>query len=102
MRIGIVLAMAASLGACSGTTEVREERVTLDNGIVDVCGNGPGMPECRDYNGETYSQELEFNTTETTEQENKAMATEAEHIRNEDPGELEETITGMEEHPQYQ
>lgn len=102
MRLAIVVAMATLLGACGGTGDVQEERVTYENGMVDVCGNEPGMPECRDYNGETYSQELEFTTRETTEQADKRMAKEAENIRSEDPKELEETISGMEDHPQYQ
>jgi len=102
MRLAIAVAMAAALGACGGTGDVQEERVSLDDGMVDVCGNEPGMPECRDYNGETYSQELEYTTTETTKQDNQEMAKEAEHIRSEDPRQLEETIKGMEEHPQYQ
>ena len=45
MRLAIAVAMTAALGACGGTGDVQEERVSLDDGGVNVCGNEPGMPE---------------------------------------------------------
>jgi hypothetical protein len=84
------------LGACAGNgdTEVQGERVTLENGVIHVCGEGDGLPECRDYNGETYSENLEYK--EPTDQQ---LESEAAKVRSESPEELERTISEMEQNP---
>ena len=94
MKPIIFLACASILTACTGTSEVEGERVTVDDGVVSVCGEGDGLPECRDYNGETYSEELKYKTP-TDEQ----MEKEAEKVRQESPQELEKTISEMESNP---
>ena len=85
---------AALLAACAGNSEVEGERVTDDDGIVSVCGEGDGLPECRDFNGETYSEELDYDAPT-----NKQMEDEAARVRRESPEELEKTITEMEANP---
>lgn len=84
------------LGGCAGNgdTEVQGERVTLENGVIHVCGEGDGLPECRDYNGETYSENLEYK--EPTDQQ---LESEAAKVRSESPEELERTISEMEQNP---
>ena len=94
MKQLLTLGLAFALTACTGTSEVEGERVTVDNGIVSVCGEGDGLPECRDFNGETYSEELKYKTP-TDEQ----MEQEADKVRKESPEELEKTITEMENNP---
>jgi hypothetical protein len=96
MKLRFLLALMMLLSGCAGSGDVQEERVTVENGAVKVCGNEPGMSECRDYNGMTYTEELEY----TPDESNEAMAKEAEHIRDETPEELETTITNMEHNPQ--
>lgn len=94
MKRILLLACASMLTACAGTSQVEGERVTVDDGIVSVCGEGNGLPECRDYNGESYSEELEYK--EPTDEQ---MAKEAEKVRQESPQELEKTISEMESNP---
>ena len=87
------------LSACAGNDQVEGERVTVDNGVVvGVCGEGNGLPECRDYaTGETYSEELDRKKPPT----DKQMSEEAGQIRTETPAELEKTISDLEHDPQY-
>ena len=94
MKPIVLLTCVIALSACTGNGEVQGERVTVDDGIVSVCGEGDGLPECRDYNGETYSEELKYKTP-TDEQ----MEKEAAKVRQESPEELEKTITEMENNP---
>lgn len=99
MKTGSLLAaslLTTLLGACAGNsdTEVQGERVTLENGVVHVCGEGDGLPECRDYNGETYSEELKYKAPT-----DKQMETEAAAVRSESPEELEKTVSEMEDNP---
>jgi hypothetical protein len=94
MKRLLTLALAFTLAACAGTSEVEGERVTVDDGIVSVCGEGNGLPECRDYNGETYSEELKYKTPT-----DKQMEQEADKVRHESPEELDKTISEMESNP---
>lgn len=94
MKKIFLLACAVMLSACAGNTEVEGARVTDDDGIISVCGEGDGLPECRDYNGETYSEELKYKTPT-----DKQMEQEAEKVRRESPEELEKTISEMESNP---
>ena len=94
MKQLLILGLVLALIACAGNSEVEGERVTVDDGIVSVCGEGDGLPECRDFNGETYSEELKYKTP-TDEQ----MEQEAAKVREESPEELEKTISEMESNP---
>ena len=57
--IGIALCTLFVAG-CAGNSQLEGERVTVDNGVVSVCGEGNGLPECRDYNNLTYGENLEY------------------------------------------
>lgn len=94
MRLFILLAATIMLSACAGNSEVEGVRVTDDDGIINVCGEGDDLPECQDYNGETYSEELKYKTPT-----DKQMEQEAAKVREESPEELEKTITEMEDNP---
>ena len=99
MKLVYLSAAVLLLSACAGNNEVEGERVTVENGVVvDVCGEGGGLPECRDYaTGETYSEELDRRKPPTDEQ----MSEEAGKIRAETPEQLDKTISDMEHDPQY-
>jgi hypothetical protein len=99
MKLIYLSAAILLLSACAGNGEVEGERVTVENGVVvDVCGEGDGLPECRDpATGETYSEELDRKKPPTDDQ----MSKEAAVIRQETPAELEKTISDMEHDPQY-
>ncbi|MEM6579731.1 MAG: hypothetical protein AAF699_00590 [Pseudomonadota bacterium] len=95
MRYLIAMLFTTTMSACAGPTHVEGERVTVENGVItDVCGEGPGLPECRDYNNRTYSENLEFK--EPTDAE---MAREAAKVRSESPEELQRTISELEQNP---
>lgn len=93
-KTAFILIIAAILSACAGSGEVTGERVTVDDGVVNVCGEGDGLPECRDFDGETYSEELQYDAPTDAQ-----MAKEADKVRHESPQELEKTITEMENNP---
>jgi len=95
MKLGYLALTVAILSACAGNTEVEGERVTVQNGMVtNVCGEGGGLQECKDYNNRTYSENLEMK-----EPTDKQMAGEAAKVRSESPEELERTISELEQNP---
>jgi hypothetical protein len=95
MKLGLLAVAVVVLSACAGNTEVAGERVTLQNGMVtDVCGEGNGLPECRDYNNRTYSENLEYKEPTDTQMEGEAAK-----VRAESPAELERTISELEQNP---
>lgn len=84
------------LAACADNPEVVGERVTVGpNGVVNVCGEGNGLPECKDYNNLTYSENLQERAPT-----DKEMEKEAAKVRAETPAELEKTITELEQNPE--
>jgi hypothetical protein len=78
-----------------GFSQVVEERVTENNGMYQVCGEGDGLNPCRDVNGETYEEEM--GPADVKAESNNEMAAEAARIRDESPQELEATIRDMEQ-----
>jgi hypothetical protein len=78
-----------------GFSQVVEERVTENNGMYQVCGEGDGLNPCRDVNGETYEEEM--GPADVKAESNNEIAAEAARIRNESPQELEATIRDMEQ-----
>ena len=81
---------------CAGGGQVYEERITERNGIEYACGEGPGLEECRDADGETYEQELNqdgYIGLEGTDQ----LEADAQRIRNESPEEAEQTTEQLEQ-----
>jgi hypothetical protein len=88
-------ALAQDNPDADATTNIVEERVTVENGLVEVCGEGDGLDPCLDANGQTYSQEVHGPGIDD-EAEN-TLAAEAARIRAESPEELNKTITEMEQ-----
>ena len=96
MKLGYIVLATTLLSACAGNTEVEGERVTIEpSGVVDVCGEGNGLPECRDYNNLTYSENLEYKAPK-----DKQMEKEAAKVRSESPEQLEKTISELEQNPE--
>ena len=98
---GLSALLVGSL-ACSvswAQSGIVEERTTEINGVYTHCGTGNGLAECRDYNGETYKEEIKGQTVES--ETSGELARDAAHIRNESPEELERTISDLEDqvHP---
>lgn len=89
------LPLASALAQPDLDTNIVEERVTVENGAVEVCGEGDGLQPCLDANGQTYSQEA-LGADVTTESDEE-LAAGAARIRAESPEELNKTIKAMEE-----
>ena len=77
------------------STNIVEERVTVENGLVEVCGQGDGLDPCLDANGQTYSQEVHGPGID--DESESTLAAEAARIRAESPEALDKTITEMEQ-----
>jgi hypothetical protein len=77
------------------TTNIVEERVTVENGLVEVCGEGDGLDPCLDANGQTYAQEVKGPDLDAESE--STLAAEAARIRAESPEQLNKTITEMEQ-----
>ncbi|MCP5122039.1 MAG: hypothetical protein H6984_06185 [Pseudomonadales bacterium] len=96
MKLPLAVLASVVLTACAGNTEVVGERVTVEpSGVVDVCGEGDGLPECKDYNNLTYSENLEEKAPTDTQMENEAAK-----VRAETPAQLEKTISELEQNPE--
>ena len=74
---------------------VVEEKVTVEDGAIKVCGEGDGLDTCLDANGQTYAQEVKGPGID--DEAESALATEAARIRAESPEQLNKTISEMEE-----
>ena len=95
MNLGYIFLGMALLSACAGNSDVEEERVTVGpGGAVDVCGEGNGLPDCKDYNNLTYSENLEYKAPTDAQ-----MEEEAAKARKDTPEELEKTISELEHTP---
>ena len=75
--------LCLSLLGCDGSNVV-EERITDDNGVISACGQGGGLSACKSFQGATSNQQ---------------MTDEANQIRNESPAEVEESIELLENTP---
>lgn len=91
----ICLPIAAALAQPNTSTNVVEERVTVQDGAVKVCGEGNGLQPCLDANGQTYAQEVKGADVATESDEELAAG--AARIRAETPEELNKTIKALEE-----
>jgi hypothetical protein len=89
------LPLAGALAQPQVDTNVVEERVTVENGAVKVCGEGDGLQPCLDANGQTYAQEVKGPGIDSESEEELAAG--AARIRAESPEELNKTIKAMEE-----
>jgi hypothetical protein len=91
----LCLPLAGALAQPDSETNVVEERVTVENGAVKVCGEGDGLDACRDANGQTYAEEARGPSIDS--ESDDALAAEAARIRAESPAELNKTIKTMEQ-----
>lgn len=72
-----------------------EERVTERNGIYESCGVGGGLSPCRDINGQTYDEEVRGPSI--NEESTEELAAEAARVRHENPEQLQQTISDLEQ-----
>jgi hypothetical protein len=92
------LALLPTLTLSTATTsqaQVVVERVTNENGVYRTCGEGDGLNPCRDFNGETYDEEIRGQSVES--ESSSELAAEAARLRNESPQEREQSIEDMEQ-----
>jgi hypothetical protein len=89
------LPLAGAFAQPNDNTNVVEERVTVENGAVKVCGEGDGLSPCLDANGQTYSQEVHGPGID--DESDSELAAEAARIRAENPEELNKTIGELEQ-----
>ena len=90
----LCLPVAGAFGQADADTNIVEERVTVENGAISVCGKGGGLDPCLDANGQTYAQEVRG--PGINDESESALAAEAARIRAESPEELNKTISEME------
>lgn len=90
----LCLPVAGAFAQADADTNIVEERVTFENGAVDVCGEGDGLDPCLDANGQTYAQEVRGPGID--DESESTLAAEAARIRAESPEELNKTISEME------
>ena len=88
-------AFSQGVGSADANTKIVEERVTVENGAVSVCGEGGGLNPCLDANGQTYSQQV--HGPGINDESESSLAAEAARIRAESPEELNKTIKEMEQ-----
>lgn len=91
----LCLPLTAALAQPDADTNIVEEKVTYDNGAVEVCGEGDGLDPCLDANGQTYAQEVKGPGID--DESESELAAEAARVRAESPEQLNKTISEMEE-----
>lgn len=88
------LLLVMLLGSCA--SDIVEEETYVDpGGIVEECGDAPGLDACRDAEGETWkhADDPNYIKADSTQQLEQSSA----EIRNESPKELEKTIQQIED-----
>ena len=90
-----ILAVALILIAGYVRAEDVVEETTVDDGVVEECGDGPGLQPCRDAGGETWkhADDPDYIKVDSTRQ----LENSSEQIRDESPKELEQTIEQIED-----
>jgi len=91
----LLLCLSLSSALAQEEGNVVEERVTVDDGAVKVCGEGDGLSPCLDANGQTYEQETHGPGLD--DESDPELAAEAARIRAEGPKKLDKTIGEMEQ-----
>ena len=90
----LCLPVAGAFAQADASTNIVEERVTVENGAVSVCGEGGGLDPCLDANGQTYAEQVRGPGID--DESESQLAAEAARIRAESPEELNKTIGEME------
>jgi hypothetical protein len=91
----LCLPLAGAFAQPDADTNSVEERVTVENGAVKVCGEGEGLDPCLDANGQTYEQEVHGPSID--DESDTELENEAARVRAETPEQLDETIKEVEE-----
>ena len=93
LNVAFVLMVLA--GTARADDVVEEETAVEPGGVVETCGEGPGMNPCRDAEGETWkhADDPNYVKLDSTQQLEQSAA----QIRSESPKELEKTIQQIED-----
>jgi hypothetical protein len=91
----LCLPLAGAFAQPDAETNSVEERITVENGAVKVCGEGAGLDPCLDANGQTYAQEVKGPGID--DESDSELEAEAARIRAETPEQLNETIKEVEQ-----
>ncbi len=93
-RLFILVSMLTVAGA--GSAQVIEEITTIENGVMETCGNGPGLEPCPDIDDGWDGYDEKMTGPDFKAEEDEKMAEEAARVRAESPEELEKTISELE------
>ncbi len=91
----LFLPLASALAQPDSDTNVVEEQITDEGGVIKVCGEGDGLEPCLDANGQTYSEEAKG--ASMADESDDELAAEAARVRAESPAKLNETISEEEQ-----
>ena len=91
----LLLPLTGAFAQPDASTNVVEERVTVEDGAVRACGEGDGLEPCLDANGQTYAQEVKGPGID--DESESELAAEAARIRAESPAQLDKTISEEEQ-----
>jgi hypothetical protein len=95
MRVISNAALLVMLLASCASDIVEDDTYVDPGGVVEECGDAPGLDKCRDADGETYkhADDPDYIKTDSTQQLEKSSA----EIREESPKQLEKTIQQIED-----
>jgi hypothetical protein len=93
-RLFILVSLLTVAGA--GSAQVVEEITTIENGVMETCGDGPGLEPCPDIDDGWDGYDEKMTGPDFKAEEDEKMAEQAARIRNESPEELEKTISELE------
>ena len=57
MKPGYWGILLLALTACAGNEQIEEVGITDDDGVIEDCGEGPGLDPCLDYTGRSFDSE---------------------------------------------
>jgi hypothetical protein len=93
-RLFILVSLLTFAG--TGNAQVIEETTIIQNGVMETCGEGPGLDPCPDIDDGWTAYDENMTGPDFKAEEDEKMAEEAARIRNESPEELEKTISELE------
>jgi hypothetical protein len=93
-RLFILSLLLAFAGV--GSAQVVEEITTIEDGMMETCGDGPGLDPCPDIDDGWEGYDEKMTGPDFEAEEDEKMAEEAAHIRNESPEALEKTLSKLE------
>lgn len=90
----LCLPLTGAFAQPDADTNIVEESVTVEDGVVKVCGEGAGLEPCLDANGQTYAQEVKGPGID--DESDSELEAEAARVRAETPEQLNQTIDDVE------